>query len=369
MEVRVRKVAPRPVFLIGCVGMVLAALWLAGSVSSGTLRSCKGIKVAYAAVARLPVMQETYVGAKQAAAECGGASVALVGPPGFDVVAQIKAMRDAIAAGAKGVMLEPLPPQAWANVINQTVRQGTPMYSEDVPAPNTLVSVHVGPGPYEMGAGMARVIAALAGKGAKGLIVIGEPSLGVQLQEARITSFKRVMKQLEPSVTFTPTQVTTTDPATDYTTWKALAQKYSNALALVDFAEFSGPNLARIKQETKAKWLDGSIGSGIPSIQGVVSGFLDVSIGQRAWEKGYITMRLLLLHLMNGKAVVPRGWIDSGVDVITKSNAAAILARETAGQHGNSTPSVNWYKSFNAGLFKDPGAKVRPLSDIFSTNS
>jgi hypothetical protein len=63
----------------------------------------------------------------------------------------------------------------------------------------------------------------------------------------------------------------------------------------------------------------------VADIRAVESGTATALIGQNGFVMGYLSAKYMLEQLQQNKAM-PNGWLSSGLEVITKSNAAAAIA-------------------------------------------
>ena len=301
-------------------------------------------KVAIITLYREPLAQNMAAGARLAAQEVG-ADFHWQGPPGLNPPAEVKMLQDEIAAGTKGIVLMMYPPDLFNRPIKQATDQGVTVVTLDVGAMDSTATTHLGPGKRELGIAEARVLAKRLGKNAKGYIQPGICVPGLDVLEAPFTGLEGALKKLTPGVEMKEALNVTGDPATNFTAWQRIIAQNPNALAFVGNCDQDAPNLIKIKQSTRnAKFLIGDTsGDGIAVLKAVKSGTMDVIIGQSGFVQGYVGMKLVLEKLIKNKTI-PKGWLDVGVETITKKNAdAAIKVRQQLAA-GNLKAGYKYYK-------------------------
>src|SRR4029079_11435124 len=103
-------------------------------------------------------------------------------------------------------------------------------------------------------------------------------------------------------------------------------QAHPDALAFIgDCASTAPPILGRIKQETGAKWLvrGSELDPRTPPLikSGMIAGVTSASF----WVQGYVAARVLYGQIAQNKYTGYKGWIDSGTQVVDKSNVDDII--------------------------------------------
>lgn len=334
-----------------CVAFGVAATALvATSASSGAqpeaAARATGSKpqVALITLYREPLAQNMAAGARLAAQEYG-ADFRWQGPPGLNPPAEVKMLQDEVAAGTKGIVLMQYPPDLFNAPIKQATSQGVTVVTLDVTAPDSTATTHLGPGKRELGVAEARVLARLLGAKAKGFIVTGICVPGLDVLVAPFTGLQSALKRLTPGVVMRPPLNVTGDPATNFTAWQRIITQNRKALAFVGNCDQDAPNLIKVKQSIpNAKFLIGDTsGDGIAVLKAVQSGTMNVIVGQSGFVQGYVGMKMVLEKLVNNKPL-KEGWFDTGIETITKENAAAAIKVRQQIAAGNLKAAYGYYK-------------------------
>jgi ribose transport system substrate-binding protein len=302
-----------------------------------------GPKVALITLYREPLAQQMDAGARLAAQEYG-ADYHWQGPPGLNPPAEVKMLQDEVAAGTKGIVLMQYPPDLFNAPIKQATDQGVPVVTIDVAAPDSTSGTHVGPGKTELGIAEGKYLAKLLGRKAKGYIVAGICVPGLDVLVAPFVGVRKVLKALTPGVTVRKEVNVTGDPATNFTAWQRIISQNPKALGFIGNCDQDAPNLVKIKQTKKGKFLIADTsGDGIPVLKAVKAGTMNVVIGQSGFVSGYVGMKLVLEKLINKKDP-PHGWLDTGIETITQANVdAAIRVRQQLAA-GNLKAGYAYYK-------------------------
>lgn len=303
-----------------------------------------GPKVAIITLYREPLAQLMAAGA-QLAAEEYDADFHWQGPPGLNPPAEVKMLQDEIAAGTKGIVLMQYPPDLFNAPIRQATQQGVTVVTIDVAAKDSTATTHLGPAKRELGIAEGRVLAKLLGPNAKGYLQAGICVPGLDVLVAPFIGLRSALKKLTPGVTLKKELNVTGDPATNFTAWQRIITSNKNALGFVGNCDQDAPNLIKVKKSIPgAKFLIGDTsGDGIAVLQSVKSGTMNVIVGQSGFVQGYVAMKLVLEKLVNGKEL-PQGWLDTGIETITKENAAAAIKVRQQIKAGNLKAAYAYYK-------------------------
>lgn len=302
-----------------------------------------GPKVALITLYREPLAQQMAAGAKLAAQEYG-ADFHWQGPPGLNPPAEVKMLQDEVAAGTKGIVLMQYPPDLFNAPIKQATDQGVALITIDVSAPDSTSGTHIGPAKTELGIAEGLVLGKLLGKNAKGYMQAGICVPGLDVLVAPFVGLRKILKVLSPGVTVRKELNVTGDPATNFTAWQRIVSTNPKARGFVGNCDQDAPNLVKIKQTTKGKFLIADTsGDGIPVLRAVKAGVMNVVIGQAGFVSGYVGMKLVLEKLVNGKEP-PKGWLDSGIETITPANAAAAIKVRQQLAAGNLKAGYAYYK-------------------------
>lgn len=306
-----------------------------------------------------PFTHQFVVGAQAAAAQCN-AKVTSTAPSKIDPPTQLRDFQDLLSRGVKAIVTVAYPANLWIAPINRAVGQGVQVGTVDVASPKSSELVMAAPREVDFGAALGRATAKALGPGAKGTIVVGIcfPSLDV-LQE-RVHGFASAMKAAEPGVTIVGPENTTFTPAQNYLTWQRLTQKYPDALAFAGVCDGDVDNLLKVKSHASgAKWLIAGENLDPVSLQGIASGEVAALVGAQPFMQGYVAMRTLLMKFA-GKAVT-RGWIDTGIETVTKANVGVITRRENSVPNGYQQ-SLQYYWPQISKIYANLGSSIKPFS-------
>ncbi len=320
-------------------------------------------KVAIITLYREPLAQQMAAGAKLAAQQYG-ADFHWVGPPGLNPPAEIKMLQDEVAAGTQGIVLMMYPPELFARPINQAIEQGVTVVTADVGGTGSKATTHLGPGKTELGIAEAQVLAKQLGPNAKGYI---QPGICVPGLPVLVVPFKGVaatLKRLAPGVVVKKELNVTGDPATNFIAWQRIMTQNTDALGFIGNCDQDAPNLIKVKKSIPgAKFVIGDTSGDSPEVlKAVKSGAMTVLISQSGFVDGYSAMKLVLEKLVNKKAL-PQGWLDVGIETITKANAdSAIKVRQQIAA-GNLQAGYAYYKrAINRALTSKP----KPLANYLT---
>jgi ABC-type sugar transport system substrate-binding protein len=348
------------------LGVTAACIAVAAATAAAVVNSASGTvaragvvgakpKVAIITLYREPLAQQMAAGAKLAAQQYG-ADFHWVGPPGLNPPAEIKMLQDEVAAGTQGIVLMMYPPELFARPINQAIEQGVTVVTTDVGGTGSKATTHLGPGKTELGIAEAQVLAKQLGPKAKGYI---QPGICVPGLPVLVVPFKGVaatLERLAPGVVVKKELNVTGDPATNFTAWQRIMTQNTDALGFLGNCDQDAPNLIKVKQSIpNAKFVIGDTSGDSPEVlKAVKSGTMTVLISQSGFVDGYSAMKLVLEKLVNKKPL-PQGWLDVGIETITKANVdAAIKVRQQIGA-GNLQAGYAYYKrAINRALTSKP---------------
>ena len=323
-----------------------AALTLAGCSSSGSSSSSgaststststsgsatastalKAEKIAFIQLQSSPLTSQVDLGGTYAASQVNSTFTAQ-GPANLDPQTAVSALTSDISAGYNGVIADAYPPQLWAKPFANAKSAGLAIATADTGAAGSAATFQVGASREGLGAALAQQFATALGKNAHGTIQPGICVPGLNTLVAVITGFTQEMKTLEPGVTVASAFNSTGAPDTNYTAWAQLIQQDPNDLAYFGVCDQDAASLIKVKSSHPgAKYLIGNVsGDDVADIKAVQSGQMTALIGQNGFVMGYLAAKYMLAALQGGTAL-PTGWLSSGLEVITKSNAAAAIA-------------------------------------------
>jgi ribose transport system substrate-binding protein len=187
---------------------------------------------------------------------------------------------------------------------------------------------------------------------------VGNCAPGVQVLDDRVDGIKEIVEREAPGITVEGAFDTTSDPASNFSAWEALLQRYPDALAYLGVCDPDLPNLIKLKaREPGADYAIVGANFVPETIQGLQEGIATASVGQSPFMQGYVPIRAVLEQLVNGNEI-PEGWIDSGIEVVTPDEVDELAAREASKE-----ATLEHYLPIAEEIFADLDSAVRPLSE------
>ncbi len=293
------------------------------------------------------------------AARAEGVDVDVVGPSGFSATADAIAMFEGMRQKqARGLIVIPMPGEVWVTPIRQATEAGTPVLTANVTSPGSTATAWFGQDEYGSGVILATELRkALAAQNRReGRIIVGMCAPGVGVLVDRYEGFKKGMAGTNYQVS-EPFDVNTENTA-NYAAWENLAGANPGIAAMVGLCSMDLPNLAKLKERTKGRWLLAGYDMGRETLDAVKAETVQIVIGQHPYLQGYLPVLALARHLRD-KQPLPKGWIDVGTEVLTHDNVDAIYGRET-----DSTKQTRWYEDHIARHFADLNVLAKPLPKV-----
>ena len=283
--------------------------------------------------------------------------VDVVGPAGFVATDAIAMFEGMTAKQVGGLVVVPMPGEVWVTPIRQATEAGIPVLTANVNSPGSAATCWCGQDEYQSGvilAGELRKSLEREGK-SQGRIIVGICAPGVGVLDERYRGLKQGFagSSFEVSNAFD----VNTENTANYGAWENLAGANPETVAIVGLCSMDLPNLAKLKQRTKGRWLIGGYDLGRETLDAVRAGTIQVALGQHPYLQGYLPVAALARHLRD-KQPLPKGWIEISTEVITKDNVDAIYQRET-----DQIAQKKWYADFIAQHFADMNAVAKPLPE------
>lgn len=334
-----------------------------GSSSSGSSSGKSKPRLAMQlALTGIPFSTQTANGG-QDGAQAAGASITVEGPPTIDPTASIKQFNDLVATQPDGIIEFPVPAALWVHPLSQAAHQGVKVVVIHVPpSAGSDVNLYVGMQEKQAASQLAQLFVQKLGKNARGEIVLGIGPAGEPVNENRILGYKETFAKEMPNVTVLGPFTTGSDPIKNLAAWTSIVQAHPNALAYLGTTDQDSGSLAKLKAEHGGKALVGAYDPAITNgaLAAIADGRMLAGVEQQPYLRGYIAARVLGLAAKEGKPV-PKGWIDTGIEIVTRSNAAAIT-----GQQQSLAATRAFYKPLIAKLFSSglAGLPLMPLADV-----
>lgn len=292
-------------------------------------------------------------GAEDAAEEFG-VDLQIVGPQQFDGPAQIKMFQDLITTGVKGIVVLPSPADIWARPVKDAEAAGVTVVAANNAAPG-IIPLYVGENSIRTGRKITEyILDKLPDK--KGSFLIGNAAPGAFPCEQRVKGVKAQLEETAPDIEVKGPFETSGDPAKNFSTWQSLINANPDVVGATDVCFNRIPTVR--EKDTDGKWYVAGLDLDPVVLDGVKKGFIPGTVGQRPYLQGYVPMRLLIEHLGMGKPM-PEGWVDVGMELVTKDNVDDALAIRT-----DRGKTKEFYKPVIDEIFADPEAATKPMSEV-----
>jgi ABC-type sugar transport system substrate-binding protein len=305
---------------------VTALSGCAGPPGQQGAKSAAGQPLAMVGLYNNPYPNNIAAGAK-AAAEEDNSPFTQYGPAGLDPNKAISDFQNAVAAGAKGILVMAYPGDLWTAPINRAVDQGVTVAMADVFSEKSKAVTEVGAPKVAMGAALAEEYIKQIPEGTEGVIIPGLCVAGLRVLEAPLDGFRIRMEEKRPGIKVPDPEVTAGDPAANFAAWQRIAAKYPDAVGFVGACDVDLPNLIKLKEsQPGAKYLTGTASGGDDptAVEAISRGALVGAVTQRSWLQGYVGMKLIANSAFRGEKM-PEGWINTGFDIVTKDNVDGIM--------------------------------------------
>lgn len=294
-------------------------------------------------------------GAVDAARE-EGAAVDVVGPAGFAATSEAIGMFEGLVQKqVAGLVVVPMPGEVWVTPIRQAVAAGIPVLTANVTSPGSAAKTWFGQDERASGTVLAAELRkSLTQRGlTSGRILVGICAPGVSVLVERYEGFKAGMQGSGFHVG-NPVDVGT-ENTSNYGAWENLAASQSDTVALVGLCSMDLPNLAKLKARTRGTWIVAGYDLGRETLDAIRAGTIEFALGQHPYLQGYLPVAALARHLRT-RQPLPEGWIDTGTEIVNRTNVDSIYGRET-----DDKERTRWYQDHITRRFGDLPGLARPL--------
>jgi ABC-type sugar transport system substrate-binding protein len=144
----------------------------------------------------------------------------------------------------------------------------------------------------------------------------------------------------------------------NYGRWENIMAANPDAVGAVGLCSMDITNLAQIKERSGGTWLIGGYDLDPPTLQAIKDGWAQVTLGQQEYLQGYLPVRMLAEHLINGTPLV-EAWIEIPTEIVTAENVDDYVARQTDDQ-----VQYDYYQEYLAENYADLEAVSRPYDDL-----
>lgn len=344
--------------MLASVPLLLAVLFTAGcnkkSADDDTAQSQNKPKIGYVLHGLNDFTQIIKQGAEDAG-RAENASVNVVGPAGFSASDAIAMFEGMTQKKVGGLVVVPMPGQIWVTPIRQATEAGIPVLTANVRSAGSASTAWFGQDEFASGIVLATELQKLlaAQNKTEGRIIVGMCAPGVDVLVERYEGFKKGMAHTKFQIS-EPFDVNTENTA-NYGAWENLASANPNIVALVGLCSMDLPNLAKLKVRMKASWLVCGYDLGRETMDAIKAGTVQIALGQHPYLQGYLPVLAFARHLRDKKPL-PQGWIDTGMEIVTRENIDAIYGREA-----DEKKQTQWYADYIARNFSDLNAVAKPL--------
>ncbi len=316
----------------------------------------KKLKIGYVLHILIPFTAQIAQGAKDAAADYG-MDIQVVGPPAYSAPQEIAYFNGFVQQGVDGIVIIPNPPEAYPIVIKKAVSQGIPVETANVISTRAGVG-WFGQAEYNSGILLARTLLNLGLKNKSGTVVIGSCAPGISVLAARYRGVASVLKAQKRLKVIGPFNVNG-DPATNYSAWQSLYTAHTDAVAMVGLCALDNPDLAQLKRKYHATFMAAGYDNEPAALRGIKAGDVTLTIGQNPYLQGYLPVKAIAEHLLHHRPLVT-GWVNTGTEVVTKSNIDFYIKRE-------GSPSLT--RSFYAQQIKTKFANLNAIQQPYPSGS
>lgn len=305
-------------------------------------------------------MQTLQEGAKDGVAAVPGMSFTYTGPPQPNPTTQIKMFRDALATRPVALAVMPTQATLWNRPLSDATAKGIPTITfNEAPPEGSPVKTYVGIDERTSIVSLLEALKKKIGAQAKGTIVIGTCVPGIATLDFRTKAYKQEIAKRFPGVRVKGPVNTTTEPSKNFSNWQQAMSANRDALAFLGNCDADGPGLIKAKKQTGVQGQILTVDTSEEILAGIKDGTMLAALAEAPYLRGYVTTRLVADAAKSGKPV-PEGFVDVTGEIVDASNIDTVAKRESsiAGLRQG-------YKQFIDDFFKDPAARIKPLTEVY----
>ena len=315
------------------------------------------IEIAYVLHGLNAFTERIKTGAEDAGRDLG-VKVEVFGDASFDTPTHQAFFDAALQRGFDGIAVIPLPGDQWITPIQQAADQGVPLVGANITSLDSALTTWVGQDEYNSGVilgGEMKKQMDAAGL-TEGKIAVGICDPAAQVLQDRDAGFRKALE----GTNFEILEAQDVDiPVPDnYARWENIMAANPDAVAAVGLCSIDIPNLAQLKERNAGTWLIGGYDLDLPTLQAIEDGLAQVTVGQQEYLQGYLPVRALAEHLINGTPLV-EGWLETPTEVVTAENVGDYVSRQSDNQVQH-----EYYQKYMAENFADLQAAARPYDDL-----
>jgi ABC-type sugar transport system substrate-binding protein len=315
------------------------------------------IEIAYVLHGLNAFTERMKTGAEDAARDYG-VTLEVFGDASFDVPTHQAFFETALQRGFDGIAVVTNPGDQWITPIQQAVDQGVPLVGANVTGLNTALTAWVGQDEYNSGVILGNeMLKAFDEAGiSEGKIAMGTCVAAAQVLQDRDAGVRKAFEGSNFEIL--ETQEVLIPLPENYGRWENFLAANPDAVGAIGLCSMDITNLSQIKERSGGTWLIGGYDLDPPTLQAIKDGWAQVTVGQQEYLQGYMPVRMLAEHLINGTPLV-EAWIEMPTEVVTAENVDDYVARQTDDQ-----VQYDYYHQYIADNYADLEAVARPYDDL-----
>ncbi len=292
------------------------------------------------------------------AAEDYGITLEVFGDASFDTPTHQAFFETALQRGFDGIAVVTNPGDQWITPIQQAADAGIPMVGANVTGLDTALTAWVGQDEYNSGVILGNeMLREFEEAGiSEGKIAIGTCVAAAQVLQDRDAGFRQAFDGSNFEIL--ETQEVLIPLPDNYGRWENMLAANPDAVGAIGLCSMDITNLSQIKERSGGTWLIGGYDLDPPSLQAIEDGWAQVTVGQQEYLQGYLPVRMLAEHLINGTPLV-EAWLETPTEIVTDENVGDYVSRQTDNQ-----VQYDYYQDYIAENYADLGAAGRPYNDL-----
>ncbi len=299
--------------------------------------------------------QEMAAGAQYAANQFH-VSAQIVAPPSSNGNLAVQLFEQLTQTARDGIAVETLEPNLFVGPEANAVSRGIPVIAVDtVPLQGSNITTYVGNDNIGAGVLLAEAAIERIPLNATGNILLGNPLPGLPVLDYRFQGLKQQLQKSRPNLQIIGPIATGLLPQTNLQNWQQTVGQYPNIVACLGTGDADGVSLSQIKQTNHNTFLSGAFDLNEAGLQSAANRTNFALEDPEHFLKGYVAMRLLIEHALEGKAI-PQGWWNPGALLVTQDNVQAIITRQES-----LDAKGKYYQPIIDKEFADPNAQIKPL--------
>lgn len=315
------------------------------------------IEIAYVLHGLNAFTERIQTGAEDAARDYG-VTLEVFGDASFDTATHQAFFETALQRGFDGIAVVTFPGDTWITPIQIAVDQGVPLVGANVTSLDSALGTWVGQDEFTSGVILGgEMLTQLEAAGiTEGKIAVGICDPAATVLQDRDSGFRQALEGT--SYDILEAQDVDVPVPDNYSKWENIVAANPDIVAAVGLCSIDIPNLAQLKERNAATWLIGGYDLDPPTLEAIQSGLAQVTVGQQEYLQGYLPIRALAEHLINGTPLV-EGWLETPTEVVTAENVEDYVSRQTDDQ-----VQYDYYQEYMDQNFADLQAAARPYDDL-----